>query len=290
MALLRFKNNGSWVTVLDGHLRVKSGGVWVYPAKMYIKNGGAWRDTGYAGFPGAPTGFAVNAWDYDSMSVKWTPPATGAPVTNYEIAVNNEANTVRVATYDDTASPSINFAVTKDTKYNIYIRSETATQVSAWVGPLQVAIGHAAYTTYTDDPATRAYTLAKDVVAYRDVGVGPTIPTTVDVQTITYNVPATNWTSVLSNPASGVHHSISRWGNGAEREEFLWPNASVNTTVNIADYASTGGVQGMICRGTGMSSTAGGPYVFDATITVKGIEHYTAHNAHSHPAVANSYW
>lgn len=287
VASLKIQSGGVWRTVADGTLRLQVGDAWVYPSSFKIQSGGVWRDSGYSGFPSPPTSFAVNAWDYDSVSVKWVAGVGGSPVSGYDIQLKNSANTVTISTQSDTASPSADFAVVKDTKYQLFIRSKTSTgQVSDWVGPLKIAIGHAAFTTYTDDPATRAYSLSKSVIGYKDAAVGPTIPTSVDVQTIQYNI-TNDFSGVLSPYGT---HSISRWGNSAEKEQFSWLSQSVNVTVNVADYASNGGVQGMICRGTGWSTAASGSFVATGTITVNGIEHYTAHNPHSNPAVANGYW
>lgn len=289
MPALHVKNGGNWVLVDDGNLAVKYNGAWIFPSHLHVKNNGAWVDSGYDGFPAPPTGFAINASNFSTLSVKWTPGVGGAPVGNYEIALNSADNSTRIATLNDTASPSGNFSVQEDTKYQIWIRAETQATggvTSAWVGPIKWAIGHAAYTTYTDDPATRPYTLAKAVTGYRDVAVGPTIPTSVVVQTIRYQISNT-FSGILSPYGS---HSISRWQNAAEKEQFSWLSASIDTTLNVTDYTSNGGVQGMVCRGTGWSSTPSGSFICTGTITVNGIENYTAHNAHSHPAVANAAW
>jgi hypothetical protein len=286
---LKIQSGGVWRTVADGKLKVRVGSAWVTPSTMKVQVAGVWRDTGYAGSPAAPTSLAVNAWaTHDAVSFKWVAGVGGAAVSLYEVAVNNEANTTRVATKTDTTSPSADFTeVVQNTKYNVYVRAKSAAGLySAWTGPLQIKMGKDAFTTYTTETGTRAYSLSKDVVGYKDAAVGPVIPTAVLVQTIRYQITNT-FSGVLSPYGS---HSISRWGNTVEREQFNWPSASIDQTVNVTDYQSNGGVQGMICRGTGWSTAPSGSFVCTGTITVNGQETYTYEQAHVTPAVANGYW
>jgi hypothetical protein len=286
------KTGGAWRAAANGALRVRSGGAWYSPAVIYTRYGGGWRDTGYRGYPAVPTGINVYAWDYNQVRIYWAAGAGGATPSGYHIVQTDQSgNWLRQYNVAGSPSPNGYFPVDQDTRYMFYVRAYTpAGLYSGWNGPLRTAIGHAAYSTYATVTATRAYTQPASVVSYRDAPVGPVVPSDVVVQSIVYTISNSGWTSVLSNPASGVHHEIYRWANGGQYERFIWPGASVNTELNLSDYGSNGGVQGMIARGTGMSSTAGGPYVFTGTITVKGTQTYSYVQETVHPAVGNSLW
>lgn len=288
MPTLRIKSGGAWHIVEEGKLRVQKADAWVYPGLLYVQVGDVWRDSGYRGDPGVPKSLAVNAWDYDSVSVKWAAGTGGAPISTYEIQLKNQADTSVLATLTDATSPSGNFTVAKSTKYNIYIRSKTSGGLySAWVGPLQIAIGKPAVTTYTTETATRPWTKAASVAAYREAEAGPVVPTNVQVQSMRYQISSQGgFTSILSPYR---YREIRRWANGNTYEQFDWGNP-VDTTVNVTNYNSNGGIQGMVVLGEGWSSTSSGPYKALGTITAIGTETYTYQQAHTVPAVANSYW
>lgn len=285
--VLKVKSGGAWVTVPDGTVKVNKNDTWVSPAYIYVKDGGVWVDSGYRGFPAAPVNFAVNAWDYDSVSVKWGAGSGGATISTYEIELRNSGGVTVVSEKTDTSSPSTDFVVANSTKYQLFIRAKsTAGLYSAWVGPIKISIGKPASTYYTTETGTRPWSSAKAVVGYKDAAVGPTVPTNVVVQSLRYQI-TNDFSGILSPYGS---HSISRWANGAEKEQFNWPVQTIDTTVNVTDYTSNGGVQGMICRGTGWSTSATGSFTADGTITATGTETYTYQQAHTNPAVANSYW
>jgi hypothetical protein len=294
MATIRLKWGSVWVgPIADGKIAVKWGSAWVRPSKMSVKNGTTWGATDYEGYPSEPTGLAVNAWaTHEAASFKWTAGAGGAAATSFEVMVRNSAGTTAttgslIATKTDTASPSVDFTeVVQNTQYNVYVRALSAAGLpSDWVGPLQIKMGKDSSSTTTTKTGTRPYSLAKSVVGYKDAAVGPVIPTNVTLAHIRYQI--TNGFSGVLSPYGT--HSISRWGNSAEGGQFSWPSASIDTTINVA-YVSNGGVQGMICRGSGWSTAASGSYVATGTITVTGTETYQYQETTTIPAVANSYW
>ena len=178
MAILRIKSGGAWRLIVSGDFRVKSGGCLGLPGLVYVKGGDAWRDTGYRGYPAVPTGFAVNAWDYDSVSVKWTPVHRRRPVSNYEI---QPSRTGRASVSPRSTTPlhrRSTSPVAKNTKYNIYIRSKTAGgQFSAWVGPLQDRHGRR-LTSYTTEHGNPPVVPGGSVNGYKDANVGPVVPPT----------------------------------------------------------------------------------------------------------------
>lgn len=295
VASLKIQSGGAWKTVADGKLKTRIGSVWVSPSSLKIQVAGAWKDSGYQGAPAAPTGLAVNAWaTHDAVSFKWVAGVGGAASASYEVMVRNAAGTTattgaNVVTKTDTVSPSVDFTeVVQGTKYNVYVRALASSGLySAWVGPLQISMGKDATSKTVTTSGTRAWTSgAKSIVGYKDVAVGPVVPTTVVVQAIRYNVSET-FSGVLSPYGS---HSISGYRNSAEQAQFSWPSSSIDTTPALTDYRSNGGVQGLICRGTGWSTTPTGSYILTGTITVSGLEDYTYNTTTTTPAVANGYW
>jgi len=296
MAVLKINTGSAWHTVVDGTLKVQKGGVWISPSHLYGHNGTSWVDSGYRGFPSNPVNLAVNAWaTHDAVSFKWGAGTGGASVSGYEVMVRNAAGTTAttgtlIATKTDTASPSVDFTeVVQNTQYNVYVRAKTAAGLySGWVGPLQIKMGKDAFTTYANVTKTRSWSkVAQDVIGYRDMPVGPVVPTSVKVTAIRYQITNSGWTSALS---PWNNREIRHWGNGAQGTQFSWLSQTVDTTYNVTDYTSNGGTQGMVCLGIGWSSTAAGEYVATGDITVSGIETYVESVGTTTPAVANGYW
>jgi len=289
---VHYKWTGGWVVPASGKVALKWGGTtWLHPSMMRVKNGdpggGYWVDSGYRGFPAEPTSVAVNAWNYDTVSVKWAAGAGGAAVSSYEVQQRNASGGV-ITTSTDTTSPSVSFAVADSTKYQFYVRSKSAAGLfSDWVGPLKVSIGKPASTYYTTETATRNWSAAANVGGYKDAIVGVAVPSAVVVTTVRYQISSQNgFTSVLS-PYN--NREIYRIANSGQQERFSWGNP-IDVTVNVANYTGNGGITGMICRGAGWSTAASGTYKAIGTITANGVETYSYQQAHTIAAVANSYW
>jgi hypothetical protein len=300
---VRFKydavGGGAWRNITNGNIALKSGAVgggsWIRPSLLKVKNNGAigagaWVDSDYVGYPAEPVSFAVNAWSFTTISMKWAPGVGGATPANYDIQQRAQNGTTVIATQTDTASPSANFTVAEDTKYQFFVRAKSAGGlISDWVGPIKVQIGHAASSHTTTTPDTRPWSGSASVNGYRDVAVGVVVPSTVVMTSIRFQLSAYGgFTSVLS-----VYNNreIYMWINNADVPGARsWLNP-VDTTVAL-NNTSIGGfaVQGFVCRGAGWSTTSTGAQRVVGTVSVAGTEHYNRVITVTDPAVANSYW
>ena len=290
---VRYKWTAGWVAPASGKIALKWGGTaWIHPSMMRVKvgdpGGGSWVDSDYRGFPAEPVSVAINAWNYDTVSIKWGAGAGGAAVASYEVQQRNASGGV-IATSTDTASPSGNFAVSDMTKYQFYVRSKSAAGLySDWAGPVKPSIGKPASTTYTTETATRNWSAAANVGGYKDAIVGVAVPSAVVVTTVRYQISAQNGFTGALSPYN--NREIYRIANSGQQERFSWLAGSVDVTVNVANYTGNGGITGMICRGAGWSTAASGTYKAVGTITVNGVETYSYQQAHTVAAVANTYW
>jgi hypothetical protein len=150
---LHVKWGTTWNPIELGDINVKWGSLgWVQPAKVYVKWGSAWVDSGYIGPPGVPRNLRVKAWNYDQMTVAWDAPAgdTGADPTHYHIlrrefpfGPDNDINNQLKPATDPRERV---FNVADMTRYRTWIRSYISTngKYSAWIGPLDVKIGRPA--------------------------------------------------------------------------------------------------------------------------------------------------
>lgn len=299
---IRFKYDaigaGAWRNVPDGNLAIKSGavggGTWLRPSLLNVKaaaiGGGGWIDSDYRGYPAEPVSFAINAWSFTTVSLKWAAGAGGAAPVAYEIQQRAQNGTTVISTLTDTASPSGNFTVAEDTKYQFFVRAKSSTGLfSDWVGPIKAQIGHAASTTTTTTPDTRPWSGSSSVNGYRDVAVGVVVPSTVVMTSIRFQLSAYGgFTSVLS-----VYNNreIYMWINNAQVPGARSWSSPVDTTVALSN-TSIGGtaVQGFVCRGTGWATTSTGSQRVTGTVSVAGTEHYNRVVTTTDPAVANSYW
>ena len=273
--------------------RSLSGGAvrqWVRPGIVRVKWGAGWVDSGYRGDPAAPTGLAVNAWNYDNVSFKWTAGVGGAAISHYQVVINDQTNTINRGTWTGTtaATTSGNLAVADSTKYHAYVRSISTNGLgSDWIGPLKISIGKPAVTTYTTETGTRNWSQAASVNGYKDANVGVAVATNRTVKSVRYQISANaGFTSILS---SYNNRQIYRVKNSSIQEIFSW-DGSVDTTPSVADYVGSGGITGMRCTGAGWSIYTTGTERAVGTITVSGTETYSYQEPHTTPAVANTYW
>lgn len=289
MADLKVRHtDGTWRVLTDGKLKVKWGADWVVPSLCYIQWGGAWRDTGYRGYPAIPTNFHLTHWDYNDTICAWSAGSGGAPVADYHVVQTDvSGNWLRQYTVGGGTSPAI--PVSASTKYRLYVRSRsTANLFSDWAPSIGISIGKPAVTTYTTEEGTRPWSLAASTNGYKDAIVGVAVASNRVVQNVRYQVSANaGFTSILS-PYN--NREIYRIGNSGQGERFTWNATSVDTTVNVGDYWGNGGITGYICRGTGWSIYTTGTQRAVGTVTASGYETYSYQQAHTTAAVANSYW
>jgi hypothetical protein len=282
--------DATWRQLTDGKLRVKWGAGWVSPSLMYIQSGGAWRDTGYRGYPAVPINVGVYAWDYGQVRIQWAAGAGGAPVAAWHIVQTNSAGGwLREYEVGGSPSPSGYFPVSTSTNYRFYVRAKGTTGLySDWGASVGTSIGKPASTYYTTEQGTRPWSLAASTNGYKDQIVGVAVATNRVVESVTYNVSANGgFTSILS-PYN--NREIYRIANSGQGERFSWQAGSVNYNLNVGDYWGNGGITGYICRGTGWSIYTTGTQRAVGTVTAYGYETYSYQQAHTIPAVANSYW
>ena len=297
---------GSWSgTIANGNIRSRWGAGWFTPTTIRRKMGdigavgGYWHDTGYVGLPSTPTSIAVYSWPtHSAASFYWTPGAGGAAVDHYVVGINDQSNTVGVSYTNHTSTISSSIPLSPSTKYNVHVIAVSSTgQVSNWYGPLKIVMGKDAVATSTPTQKTRDWSgsVAIGTNGYLNNPVGVSVPTSVRMTSINYDVTSTGFTSILS-PYN--HRTINRWFNGAdEGVAQAWPSPAnrglpynVTNTINLQS-TSASHKQGFICRGAGWATSgANTDYRVIGNVTVSGTETYTENVAGTIPAVANGYW
>ena len=286
------KWGGGWFGVGDGRIQTRWGGGWFVPTtirkKMGDPGGGYWYDTGWRGYPAVPSAPWVHAWNYDQVQINWGAGAGGAPVSSYIIQMLNSSGGL-IYQYSTAGGPSTWgwFPVSHSSYYIYRVLAVGATGLqSGWSGQLRLYIGKPASTYYTTETAMRGWSKAASVNAWKDQLVGPYVPSNVLVSSVRYQIYANNgFTSVLS-PYN--NRTINSYYNG-EGGTFNWAATSIDQTT----YPSFWGINyyvGMVPRGAGWSIYSNGVQRALGTITVSGQEQYQYQQAHTIPAVGNSYW
>ena len=133
---IKRRTGGSFVTVNNGTIRVRSGNSWVSPTSVKVRSGGSWVDSGYLAYPNIATSFTGSGGTGDSLPVtfSWTAPASGAPVTGYRLyAYSDQACTNQVSTQLVTSGTTTQFSYgSAETTY--YVRLKTVGSVGESVG------------------------------------------------------------------------------------------------------------------------------------------------------------
>lgn len=97
----------------------------------------------------APTNLAVSAWSYSSLTVSWSAPSFGT-VNNYTVQLKNQANNTVISTVT-TGLRTATFAVSEDTKYNVYVIANsnggttTSSVLKPWIGHSETGYWQAVY-------------------------------------------------------------------------------------------------------------------------------------------------
>lgn len=279
--------DGTWRAIGDGKLKVSWGGAWITPSTMKIQWAGAWRDTGYAGYPAEPVNVHVTAWDYDSVNFAWSAGSGGAAVADYHVVQTDvSGGWLRQYTVGGTSSPSI--PVSKSTKYRFYVRARSAANLfSDWGPSIGASIGKPAVTTYTTEWTTRPWSNGQGINSYKDVSDGCIVPTDVTLTHVRFVIYANQgFTSILCPYNNRQIYAIHNGGLGGQ---FNWQATSIDQTF-YWDYTGNGQLTGLRCAGTGWSIYSTGLQRALGNVYAYGNERYSYQQAHTTPAVANSYW
>jgi hypothetical protein len=210
---IRVKSGAGWVVVDDGKLAIKSGSTWKVASYVKVKSGSAWVDTGYKGYPTAPSIPYVEAWNgFAGVYVRWNPSSGGAPTSFYRVhrldANGNPYDTKDVSAVDQYGRWIAYFAAGEDWQNQYYVVAHSAAGLTAThTGRLNTLVGHSRTT------------------AVRDVAksAGWNSPL------VAVNMNLTNWTHQITVPADVAVSSwyINLYNNQAPGG---WTNLSPGST------------------------------------------------------------
>lgn len=274
-------------------MRVRDGGAWRVANFCYIKQGGAWYDSGYRGYPNAPQNIRVASWDFGQVTPYWDAPAAGgAPVSYYHV-VKTDANGNWVAEVN-TTSQSYSFGVSQDERCQFYVQSVSAGGLaSGWNGPLRCQIGHTELSHTVTDTLTRPWSTGMDINAY-----GPDntyllyVPASVNISSWYMNFAATFSTSVLSPTASREINHV--FNNVIQGEKLNWSNplpAGGGSPWFSYVYNGNNSYWGFYVHGTGWSTGPTGGYRFTGRFEQHGTEtYYQDRTVIDRNYAGNSYW
>lgn len=151
---LQVKRNGAWVTPGSGTVRVKSNGQWVLATGLQVRSGGQWQNSGYVGFPSAPTNFRSTnngTGTNKTVSFAWNAPVGGAPVTNYRFRTYNSSQQ-EISSVDlssSTLSRNHTFTGNAGAVFFADVAAIGTAGESARSNRLRITLGNPATTTYT---------------------------------------------------------------------------------------------------------------------------------------------
>lgn len=285
------KWGGTYRAISSGKMAVKWGGIWWTPSRAYVKWAGSWYDTGYSGYPGAPTGLYITYWDYTQATVSFTPPSGGAPVAAYHYVLTDNVGTWLAET--ETAAGSFNFTgLAQDSQYQIFVRSKGATGLySTFAGPLRIQIGHPSTVT-TTYPSRHWESPVWAGTIFQNEAPTVDVPNPPGTGGDPAGVTVTDFHCHVSTPHS------SQLDNGVGNRAFWIINGNVSWQ-RLTNQPSPYNVDqlldiqppafGFLCSGAGWSQrgVSTTQYVI-ADFFVAGTEVYRQDDVN--PAVGNSYW
>lgn len=114
--------------------------------------------------PGVPTGLQATVTG-SSVSITWTPPATGTPATSYLLEAGTSQGATNIGTFP-TAAPGLAVAGVPTGQYFVRVRAANAIGTSAATSDLTINVGcspPAAPSTFTAAAANRTVTLSWNV-------------------------------------------------------------------------------------------------------------------------------
>jgi predicted phage tail protein len=145
--------------------------------------------------PGAPTGLSASVTG-SSVSITWTPPATGGAATGYLLEAGTAQGATNIGTFP-TSAPGLAVAGVPTGQYFVRVRATNAVGTSAPSSDITINVGcspPAAPSTFTASAANRTVTMTWNVA-------GGTTTTVIDAG----YAPGTTALSIpVAAPASGV--------------------------------------------------------------------------------------
>jgi hypothetical protein len=298
---LKIRTGGAWHDVPTGGARIRSGGQWIGASAVKIRDQGVWKDSGYVGFPGVPTGFYVSSWTFSQVTVNWSPPAAGgAPVHHYEVVMTDSAGNWMSA--PTTTGLSYSFGVAEDYRVRFYVRSVSAAGlVSGWAGSIGAQIGHTEINHQQANTGTRAWQSGAVAINLYNGGFGgPQVPDSVYVDHFYVNLSQ-------AGLCQGENWAYLSPGTGTVRNIFFITQSQIrrdigritlgNPSHGQLNIAGNGGTApnngwGLYAEGAGY---AAGPATSACRVVgdleVFGTETYTYYTTVIDRArVENSYW
>lgn len=156
------KSGGAWRAAANGRLWIKSGGAWRIANYCYIKSGGVWRDSGYRGFPAAPTGLYVTSWDFGTVNLQFSAGSGGAPVDHWVVEKLNSGGGVVTSV---NSSGSASFGVSQDEQCQFRAYAVTPAGITSrpqdggpgYSNVVRTLIGHTETGYYQNENRTRPW-------------------------------------------------------------------------------------------------------------------------------------
>ena len=286
---LALRNVGAWYSPASGKVAIRWNGGWQFGSGAYIKGAGAWRDSGYRGYPAAPSMPWVTSWSPSRINVEVSPQAGGAPVSAYHwVLADSNGNWLNSAEGWNTYWWDVNW----QTYYQIYCRTKSASGLySVWNGPLKVVTGRPSEYYETTETANRYWQTGDFWCnAWKDNGSYATayIPSNVFIENVHWQLHATFATGTLSGHGA-TNRWIYLWSNESEPwGPFQWPNP-----LDGWDYLgwwSNGGRTGISPHGSGWSVHGDGGWRIEGWINVTGTEQYQYQQGRWTAEIPNGYW
>lgn len=281
------RNGGAWYAAPSGKIAVKDGGAWKTASFCKIRQGGAWYDSGYRGYPNPPQNIRVASWDFGQVTPYWDAPAAGAAPVSYYQVVKTDANGNWVTSVN-TSSQSYSFGVSQDERCQFYVSSwSTGGLQSAWNGPLRVQIGHTQLSHTVTDTLTRPWSTGMDVNGYRNTTQLLYVPSSVNISSWYFNLSCTFSTGVISPTASRIVSHI--FANVAQGQNLNWSNPLQGWYSYT--YNGQNSWWGFWVDGTGWSQYGDGAYRVVGRFEQHGTEtYYQDRTVIDRNYADNSYW
>jgi hypothetical protein len=285
------KSGGAWRQATNGHLYIRSGGVWRTASFCYIKTsvgpgGVRWQDSGYRGYPLAPTDIWIGGNNFSSLDVGFSGPgAGGAPISYYQVQELDGNGNPTGRQWNNTTGSLTGIGVSQDQRLQYRVKSVTAAGLeSGWYGPVvnrsRIQIGHNEVGHYEYPERWRDWSGSVGFQAglCRDESAGPSVPNSVLLNRIHYtfylNFPGT----YISKPVAQGNRQVVPVFNGNEFGGPLdisiaaW--AQYDTDIGVNNWGGDTG-WGLVTHGIGWSSRpVSTAQMLCGAVYLYGQEHY----------------